>query len=242
MLRFIFNLLFPPECLICKVRVTAHGTLCLSCWQSVRFITEPMCGCCGLPFDYEMGNAATGGNSNLCAECLHTRPLYGRARAAFCYDENSRRLITRFKYSDQTQLAKIYGQWLTRAGGELLAQTDIIVPVPLHYFRFVARRFNQSSLLAWEISKNTGIKHLPCAIKRTRHTKQQTGLSKSQRAVNVKNAFSIRPRYAAQIKGRNILLVDDVITTGSTIKQCVKALLKAGATQVNVLTLARAGR
>lgn len=236
MLQRILNLVFPPQCLICDGRVAKHGALCSKCWQSVRFISDPMCDACGLPFEFDIGSHA------LCADCLHTRPLYARARAAFLYDEKSSRLITRFKYSDQIQLAKIYGEWLSSAGRELLANTDFLIPVPLHYWRFVQRRFNQSAMLAGEISKNTGITHLPNAIKRTRHTKQQTGLTKTQREENVKGAFIIESHHQVAIKGKNILLIDDVITTGSTIEQCTKALIKSGVAQVNVLTLARAGR
>jgi ComF family protein len=229
----ILNLLFPPQCLNCDARVPTHGTLCLACWQQIHFISEPMCHACGLPFDYDIGENA------LCAPCLNERPLYLQARATFRYDEHSRKLITRFKYSDQTQLAEIYGAWLAKAGGQLLAQTDIIIPVPLHYFRFVHRRFNQSALLANILSKKTGIRHIPNALKRSRQTTPQTGLTRKQRETNVKGAFTINNRYASTIKGKNILLIDDVITTGSTIEQCTKTLLKSGAAQVNVLTLAR---
>lgn len=229
----ILNILFPPQCLNCQCRVPTHGTLCIPCWQQIHFITEPMCECCGLPFDYDIGEGA------LCGICMNKRPDYNRARAAFRYDEHSRKLITRFKYSDQTQLAKIYGNWLARAGEGLLKQSDIIIPVPLHYFRFVHRRFNQSALLAHILSKKTGIKYLPNALIRIRKTTPQTGLTSKQRETNVKGAFSANKRYLEQIKGKNILLVDDVMTTGSTITQCSKVLLKSGAAQVNVLTLAR---
>lgn len=236
MLHRLLNIIFPPQCLVCDGRVATHGAMCGACWQGVAFITDPMCDACGLPFEFDIGKNA------MCADCLHTRPPYAHARAAFRYDEKSNRLITRFKYGDHTQLAKIYGQWLTSAGKELLARSDLLIPVPLHYWRFVSRRFNQSAMLAGEISKKTGLLHLPNAIKRTRHTKQQTGLTKPQREENVKNAFTINKRYKQMVKGKNILLIDDVITTGSTIEQCTKALIKAGAAQVNVLTLARAGR
>lgn len=233
MLSRLLNLLFPPQCLNCDGRVPTHGTLCLPCWQQVQFISEPMCECCGLPFDYDIGEFA------LCAVCLNERPLYGRARAAFRYDDHSHKLITRFKYSDQTQLAKIYGVWLAKVGAELIAQTDIIIPVPLHYWRFVHRRFNQSALLAHSLARQTGIKHMPDALQRNRSTSAQTGLSKKQRKDNVKGAFSVNKHYISALKGKNILLIDDVMTTGSTIEQCTKTLLKAGAMQVNVLTLAR---
>lgn len=234
MLHKLLNLLFPPQCLNCDARVPTHGTLCQPCWQQIQFISDPMCDCCGLPFDYDIGSNA------LCANCMQTRPLYTHARAAFRYDEYSRRLVTRLKYSDQTQLANIYGAWLAKAGADLIAGSDIIIPVPLHYFRFVQRRFNQSALLAQAVSKKTKVKNISNGLKRIRHTTPQTGLTKTQRKDNVKGAFVVNPRYAASIKGKNILLIDDVLTTGSTIEQCTKTLLKAGAMQVNVLTLARA--
>ena len=195
-----------------------------------------MCNCCGLPFEYDVGNEA------LCGVCLFERPPYAKARAAFRYDEHSSKLVTRFKYSDQTHLARVYSVWLAKAAGDILANTDIIVPVPLHYFRFVQRRFNQSALLAQAISKKTLIKHRPDIIKRKRYTISQTGLTRSQRAKNVKGAFNISERAKKIIKGKNILLIDDVMTTGSTVEQCAKILLRSGAMQVNVLTLARAIR
>ena len=234
MLLRLLNLLFPPQCLNCDARVPTHGTLCQPCWQQIQFISDPMCDCCGLPFDYDIGSNA------LCAQCMQARPPYAHARAAFRYDEHSRKLVTRLKYSDQTQLANIYGAWLAKAGADLLTGSDIIIPVPLHYFRFVGRRFNQSALLAQAVSKKTGVKNINNALKRIRHTTPQTGLTKAQRKDNVKGAFIVNPRYADSIKGKNILLIDDVLTTGSTIEQCSKILLKAGAMQVNVLTLARA--
>lgn len=229
----LLNLLFPPQCLNCEVRVPTHGTLCIPCWQQIHFITEPMCHACGLPFDYDIGEGA------LCGVCMHTRPAYSYARSAFRYDEHSRKLITRFKYSDHTQLAKTYGSWLNKAGEELLKHSDIIIPVPLHYFRFLKRRFNQSALLAHTLAKKSSVKCLPNALIRTRKTTPQTGLTSKQREKNVKGAFAINKRCLKQINGKNILLIDDVMTTGSTINQCTKTLLKSGAAQVNVLTLAR---
>ena len=236
MINRFLNLIFPPQCLNCKGRVPTHGTLCQPCWQAVQFISDPMCDACGLPFDYDIGSEA------LCGDCIIELPPYRKCRSAFRYDEHSRKLITRFKYSDQTQLAKIYGGWLTNAGKELLANADVIIPVPLHYFRFISRRFNQSALLADVISKKSDIKHCSNAMIRTRHTKQQTGLTKNQRKDNVRNAFSVNKKHLPLIKDKNILLIDDVFTTGSTIEQCTKTLLKAGAMQVFVLTLARTMR
>ena len=210
--------------------------MCMECLGAVQFISEPFCDACGFPFEYDVGKNA------LCGACLEERPPFAHARAAFRYDDASRHLVIRLKYNDQIQLAKIYAAWMAASGQELLKVSYYIIPVPLHYFRFISRRFNQSALLAQALSKKSGVKFLPSAIKRTLHTKQQTGLSKNQREQNVRGAFLVVPKYKEIIKGKNILLIDDVYTTGSTIKHCTKALLRAGAAQVNVLTLARAGR
>ncbi|MEZ5692041.1 MAG: ComF family protein [Rickettsiales bacterium] len=227
------NIIFPPQCLICKNIVSENGTLCLDCWQQIRFISDPICEKCGTSFEYDMGNNA------LCAGCIHDEPKYTRARAAFCYDEHSHKLITRLKYSDQTQLAITYSNWLINAGKEFIEVSDIVTPVPLHYLRFIGRRFNQSALLASNLASKTNISYLPDLLKRKRYTKPQTGLTKKQREKNVRNAFLVNEHYIKSVKNKNILLIDDVFTTGSTINQCSKSLLKAGASQVNVLTLAR---
>jgi len=235
MLTPLLDLIFPPQCLNCAARVGTHGALCLTCWQQIRFITDPYCQCCGHPFDFALGNDA------LCGGCMRERPLFGRARAVFRYDEHSRALVTKLKYADQTQLATIYGAWLARFGKELVEASDLIVPVPLHYWRFIGRRYNQSALLASALRKHTALPMLPDALKRTRPTPPQTGLTWHQRRDNVKGAFAVHPRHVSALKGKTILLIDDVMTTSATLTHCTKTLLDGGAMQVNVLTLARAG-
>lgn len=233
MLARALNLLFPPQCLVCNAIVPEHGTLCLECWQKIRFITEPMCAACGLPFDFALGENA------LCGDCMRDLPSFKHARAVFRYDEHSRALITKFKYADQTHLAKTYGTWLAKAGKELILQSDIIVPVPLYYWRLVHRRYNQSALLAKALSAHTGLTWQADALRRVRPTLQQTGLSRSQREDNVRGAFVVDAKQCGKIKKNRVLLIDDVMTTASTLEHCAKALLKAGAKQVNALTLAR---
>lgn len=229
----LLNLIFPPQCLSCDSIVPTHGTLCAECWGGIHFITSPMCARCGLPFDYDIGDGA------LCGECLRAPSSYSRARAAMRYDDHSRPLVTRFKYADQTLLAPIYGKWLLSAGRELISATDVIIPVPLYYWRFVGRRYNQSALLAQAIARHCALPVIPDGLLRKRATLPQAGLTRAQRADNVKGAFAANPKRAGQWRGKSILLVDDVMTTGATIEQCSKALLKGGAASVNVLTLAR---
>lgn len=227
------DIIFPPQCLVCRERVLTHGTLCTNCWGGIKFIASPYCACCGLPFEFSLGEDA------LCGGCIEERPLFSRARSAFCYDDHSSKLVTALKFSDQLHLASIYGKWLAKAGKEIIPVSDIIIPVPLHWRRFVMRRYNQSALLARSLGKVTGLPVIEDAILRHRHTLPQTGLSREKRHKNVQGAFIIHRRHKQKIKGKNILLVDDVFTTGATLNQCGKTLLKNGAATVNVVTVAR---
>lgn len=233
MLAPVLDMLFPPQCIACHGAVPAHGTLCLPCWQDVHFITDPCCSCCGLPFDFALGREA------LCGKCLSEAPPYARARAVFRYDDKSRPLVTRLKYADQTQLASIYGTWLSHAGRDMVESSEVIVPVPLHYWRFVGRRYNQSALLAYALQRACGLPVAPDALRRIRATKPQPGLSHKQRQENVRGAFAPNHRRAQAIKGKAVLLVDDVLTTSATVGECARALLSAGTLRVQVLTLAR---
>ncbi len=231
--RFL-DILFPPQCLGCEALVSSYGTLCQPCWQQVQFITPPFCHACGLPFEYSLGEQA------LCGECILRQPAFAQARAAIRYDNHSSALITRLKYADQTQLASVYGPWLARAGQEIIPRCDVIVPVPLHYWRFVTRRYNQSALLAYALKKQSGLSVIPDALIRTRHTPPQAGLSRRERLDNVKGAFRVNSRKRKHLRGKHILLIDDVMTTNATISYCSKALIDGGAQSVRVLTLARA--
>lgn len=230
----LLNLLFPPRCLTCEEGVPRHGTLCAQCWSAVGFIAEPLCATCGLPLEF-----ALDGGEGECAECAHKRPRFSRARAVMRYDDASSRLIMALKYHDDTRLAAVFAPWLASAGRELLQSADLLVPVPLHYWRFVKRRYNQAALLARTVAKHTGKPCLPDALRRTRPTASQTGLSKREREANMRGAFAVNPRHAEALKGRSILLIDDVYTTGATLNACTRALMGAGAAGVSALTLAR---
>lgn len=227
------DFIFPPQCLICRNRVDAHGTLCIICWKDVHFITEPYCACCGLPFDFDIGKHA------MCGDCIQERPSFSRARAAFKYDDASSKLVTALKYNDQLHLATIYGSWLAKAGQELIVSSDIIIPVPLHWKRFASRRYNQASLLAYALARHCNLRVLPDALKRIKPTQPQTGLTRKERQKNVHGAFEVNAKYSQAIQGKSLLLIDDVMTTSATLQQCARILLKNSAATVNVLTLAR---
>ena len=172
-------------------------------------------------------------------EAIADPPAYDRARAAVRYDEMARKLVLSFKYGDRLDLAPMMGRWMARAGRELLAEADALVPVPLHWRRLWARRFNQSAALAGAIAEPAGVPVLPGALKRVRATAQQVGLSKTERADNVQGAFRVPAERKGQVAGRRLVLVDDVLTSGATVDTCARALLRAGAAHVDVLVFAR---
>jgi ComF family protein len=235
-MRMLIDTLLPPQCLSCRALVDRPGQLCAKCWSGIDFIDGACCAACGLPFDYEVGEGA------LCGACARRRPRYDRARAVFRYDDQSRGLILRFKYADQLEGAPSYGAWLARAGAELVREADLIAPVPLHRWRLLRRRFNQSAVLAHALGRQARKPVAADLLARTRATPSQGGLNFNQRRRNVRNAFAVHRRRAALVRGRRVLLVDDVLTTGSTVEACAKALLAAGASGVDVVVLARVVR
>ena len=147
------------------------------------------------------------------------------------------RLVHGFKYQDRHDARRLFGRWLVESGRELFAETNLIVPVPLSRRRLLWRRFNQSALLAQEVSRATGLPWSPSVFVRSRATSQQVGLTREQRRLNVRNAFAVPARHRPAVEGRNLLLIDDVITTGATIEAAARSLVAAGANRVDVLAL-----
>ena len=230
--RFLDGLL-PPRCLGCGVETPSAASLCRDCWSKLDFISSPCCAQCGLPFELE---APPG---SLCGACLRTPPAYARARSALRYDEGSRRLILRFKHADRTESARLFAGWMTAAGYELLAEADIVAPVPLHWRRLLLRRYNQSALLSQRLAHAAGKQAVPDLLLRKRPTASQGRKTRRQRERNVAGAFAVSPRWRTALAGRRVLLVDDVMTTGATVEACARCLLRAGAGAVDVLLLSR---
>ncbi len=228
--------LLPARCLKCGATVRAPGALCGECWAGLAFLTAPYCACCGFPFEFDAGPGA------LCATCTRARPTFNRARAALKYDDASRGLIIDFKHGDRTDAAPAFIPWMRQAGAELLAEADAIVPVPLHWLRLFARRYNQAAMLAAGLAKAAGRPAIMDGLIRRRRTPSQGRLGPSARRRNVAGAFAVPARRQAAFEGRRVLLVDDVLTTGATAEACAAALLRAGAAGVDVLTLARVVR
>jgi ComF family protein len=176
---------------------------------------------------------------NICGECMANPPQFDKARACFAYDENSKNMIAALKYNDKLHLVSYLGMMLKRASDEFKGQYDMIIPVPLHYQRLVKRRFNQAALLARQIAKGGKAPVELSVLERARNTSPQFGLNRAERARNVEKAFSINDGNSSRLAGKNILLIDDVLTTGATANACAKVLKKSGAEKVFIATLAR---
>jgi ComF family protein len=230
--RLVLDIALPTLCVSCREPVHGEG-VCAACWAKLSFIAPPFCPRLGIPFVYDPGPEL------LSMEAIANPPAYQRARAAVRYDDVARTLVHALKYQDRTDLAPAMGRWMARAGKELLDEADVLVPVPLHWRRGWSRRYNQSGALAHVISRQSGVTLAAESLRRVRATEQQIGLSRARRASNVQGAFRVAADRMADIQGRQVILVDDVLTTGATVDACARALLRAKAAQVDVLTFAR---
>jgi ComF family protein len=232
--RAVVDGVLPPRCLACGETVDEPDALCGRCWSGITFFAPPWCAGCGLPFPHPMGEGA------LCGACARERRSWDRARAVLRYDKSSRRLVLGLKHGDRTHLASAFGRWMHRTGTEVLADADLLVPVPLHWTRLFQRRYNQAALLAQAIRSSGGPPLAADWLVRRRRTPAQGHLGPAARERNVRGAFAIRP--GRSFVGKRVVIIDDVLTTGATVEECARVLKRAGAASVSVLTLARALR
>ncbi|MSP43079.1 MAG: ComF family protein [Alphaproteobacteria bacterium] len=230
--------LLPPRCLATGEVVDRQGQLSASAWRDINFISSPMCARCGLPFAFGMEEDA----EQECGACLADMPDYDRARAVFQYDDASRSMILAFKHGDRMEGAPAFAAWMARAGADLVADADLIVPVPLHRKRLFRRRYNQLAVLALYLARLTAKPAMVDALARTRHTPPMGGLNRRERLHNMAGAIAVRDARWANVAGSNILLIDDVLTTGATASACARGLRGAGAARIDILTLARVVR
>lgn len=226
------DLAMPPACVACHVPLQAHHALCGACWRDVTFIRAPLCDVTGIPLPFATGEAM------LSARALADPPAYDRARAVAQHSGAMRKLVHQFKYADRHEARPLFGRWLADAGRDLLADADVIVPVPMSRWRLILRHYNQAALLAGELSRLTQHPMVALALRRGRRARRQVGLTAAQRRRNVAGAFRVPDAQRRKIDGKRVLLIDDVITTGATVEACARALRSAGAVRVDVLALA----
>lgn len=233
-MRGFLDILMPPVSLDGGERPLASG-LSDQAWSRIRFLEDPVCDGCGLAFEHQPGRLGL----DRCPACLAQPHVFQRARAACVYDEGSRDLILAFKHADRLEHAPLFTRWLSRAAAPLIEEADAIVPVPLHWTRLLRRRANQAAEIARPLARLGGRAYLADALIRARATPTQGGKSARGRRLNVKGVFAVPTKRALQIRGRRILLVDDVLTTGATADACARVLLDAGARAVDVAVIAR---
>lgn len=214
---------------------TASAGLTPDAWSRIIFLEAPVCDGCGAAFEADGGAFA----ADRCAACSASPYGFSRARAACVYDEASRGLILRFKHGDHQPFAPLFARWIARAAADLIADCDAVLPVPLHPTRLLSRRFNQSAEIARPLARLSGREYLPDALSRVQRTESQGARSARGRRINVKSAFAVTPAGAMKIRGRRLLLIDDVLTTGATAEACTRALLAAGARSVDLAVVAR---
>jgi ComF family protein len=227
----IADIVLPPVCLVCQVRIGRHDAICPACWRDVQFIRAPLCDRLGLPLPIDTGVP------QVSAAALAAPPIFDRARAVGHHAGPLRALVHALKYHDRLEPRRLLARWMVTAGADLLAEADVIVPVPLQFRRLLWRRFNQAALLANAIGRQTHLPVAPSALVRIKPTQPQVGLTEAQRAANVRAAFRVPSRSRPLVAGRRVLLIDDVITTGATANACARALKRAGAVRVDVLAV-----
>jgi ComF family protein len=229
----LLQFLTPNRCACLNVIHVNSAFICSGCFEKVEFVsTQKICPCCGIPSQFDISEKI------LCSECIADTPHFDCARSVFKYNDFIGTIISGLKYSDKTPFAKNLADNLKTKLSEI-PDFDLICSVPIHRKKLISRKYNQSALLANWLGKKTSKKVNNLVLIKTKHTQPQAGLHRKERIANIKNTFSVNKKYLNQIKGKNILIIDDVITTGATASECTKILKKNGAEKVFVLTVAR---
>jgi len=231
--RAVLNHFYPPTCLNCAAPIVVPDALCAMCWRKLRPISAPLCPRLGLPFEVFIGTNA------LCAQAIANPPEFDRARSALIHNDVARSLILRLKFGDRPELAKFCARLMLAAGAELLQEQSILVPTPLHRTRQFSRRFNQSLELARQMHRQGGFMVDPLLVRRQRPTRPQIGLSARQRAKNVAGAFALDPEGIERCWGHPLVIIDDVMTTGSTVSAITRTLRQKGFERIDVISFSR---
>ncbi len=226
MINRFLRILFPESCPICQKLSTAHKTapICPDCWESILPYNGTICRICGKPLVSDV--------STTCGECYKDEPVFKSARSFGLYEDTLKKAINLLKFYGIKRLSKPLSEKILQMK---LPYVDLVIPVPLHKKRLRQREFNQSALLAKHIAKRMGIPLMLDSLIRSRNTMPQVGLNTKERKRNIRKAFEIRDMEF--IKGKSVMLVDDVYTTGATIRECSGILKKAGAREIYAITI-----
>lgn len=230
----VLELIYPSCCLTCDEQVETSGALCGNCWRETPFIQGLVCDLCGTPLPGEAKEAA-----DFCDDCLRIARPWRKGRCALVYKGNGRKMVMALKHGDRHEIASIAGVWLNRTAQPMLENDSILVPVPLHWTRFFKRRFNQSALLAQAIARSSNLPYHPDLLHRHKRTVSLDGLSRDERFARLSGVISPSKRGRRILRGRSVLLVDDVMTSGATLAASAEACRTAGAKDICVLALAR---
>lgn len=228
---------YPPHCVTCDALVADEGALCAACWRDMPFIDGLCCDACGLPLP-----GADPGTPVLCDDCLTLARPWDQGRAALLYGDKARKLLLGLKYYDRLDHVPPAARWMSRAATPLLRPGMLVAPIPLHWTRFLKRRYNQAAELSRALAKLHGLEHCPDLLRRTRATGTQDGRGRLGRFTNMQDAFAPHRKQGTRIFGRDILLVDDVMTAGATFGAAAECCLAQGAHSVRVVALARVAR
>lgn len=235
-MQTLLQAVYPPRCLSCGGLVETDFGLCAACWKDTDFITGLVCDTCGTPLPGQSEHAEH------CDDCLTIARPWRQGRAALLYRETARRLVLAFKHGDRQDIARPAAKWLARASRSILRDNMLVVPVPLHLWRHLSRRYNQSALLAEHLAAELSLDWCPDALHRTNSTPSLDGKTRDQRFETLAGAITV-PEYRTDlVRGRPVLLVDDVMTSGATLAACAEACLAAGATEVCISVLARVAK
>jgi ComF family protein len=236
-MQSVLKVLYPPQCISCGAHVEDSAALCGRCWHDTPFLGGAVCDACGAPL---LGAQSDG--QALCDQCLTLARPWSRGRAALAYRDNARRLVLALKHGDRMDLALPAARWMARAGAPFLRQGMLAVPVPVHRWRLLKRRYNQAAVLAQALARVASLDYAPDALVRLRGTRVQDGMSQDERFRNLEGAIAPHPKRGARLRSADIVLVDDVMTSGATLAASAEAALAAGAREVCVLVLARVAK
>ncbi|MDO5643104.1 MAG: ComF family protein [Paracoccus sp. (in: a-proteobacteria)] len=239
-MKAALRLIYPPQCLACGASVGEDGALCPGCWRDCEFITGCVCQHCGVPLPGAGDIGALPDEVLICDDCQMVARPWQQARAALVYRDVGRALVLALKHRDRPDLALPLGRWMAGAAVPLVRPGMVVVPVPLHPFRLLSRKFNQAALLSAQLAKAHGLVHLPAALTRLRATPAQDHRGHGERHQNLQDALAVTPRMRARLVGAPVLLVDDVMASGATLGEAARALGDAGAGPVFAVVLARA--